>query len=192
MPSYFWFLLLSVLLYFWDSSLIFSALNTTKEYWAWPKDANASANFCSAESYLRVVNCPTRWSLFFIFVFLCWSYQKYKSVELGNYIQSQARLATQGLIFILIYLPPLTHWNNCNSQIYHSPKPTPTCLCPRCTPGLLSPPPSAVRPQPRDWRVLGGGGRDWEFVFRDLGMFNEHCSLLMPSSDLEWDCEQGT
>ena len=34
-----------------------------------------------------VVNCPTRWSLFFIFVFLCWStnkYQKYKSVELGD------------------------------------------------------------------------------------------------------------
>ena len=33
------------------------------------------------------VNCPTRWSLFFIFVFLCWStneYQKYKSVELGD------------------------------------------------------------------------------------------------------------
>ena len=35
-----------------------------------------------------LVNCPRRWSLFFIFVFLCWSstnkYQKYKSVELGD------------------------------------------------------------------------------------------------------------
>ena len=33
--------------------------------------------------YHYVVNCPTRWSLSFIFVFLCWSsnkYQKYKSV----------------------------------------------------------------------------------------------------------------
>ena len=38
-----------------------------------------------------VVNCPTRWSLFFIFVFLCWStnkYQKYKSVELGDQLLS--------------------------------------------------------------------------------------------------------
>ena len=35
-----------------------------------------------------LVNCPRRWSLFFIFVFLCWSstnkYQKYKSVGLGD------------------------------------------------------------------------------------------------------------
>ena len=66
---------------------------------------------------------------------------------------------------------PLKHCNNCKTKMYNSPKLTPTYLCPRCTPGLLSPPPSAVRPQPRDWRVLGGGGRDWEFVFRDLGMF---------------------
>ena len=40
--------------------------------------------------YHYVVNCPTRWSLSFIFVFLCWStnkYQKYKSVELGDQLR---------------------------------------------------------------------------------------------------------
>ena len=53
--------------------------------------------------YHYVVNCPTRWSLSFIFVFLCWSsnkYQKYKSVELGDQliIMVQVLTLTKGRI----------------------------------------------------------------------------------------------
>ena len=44
--------------------------------------------FAADSPEYELVNCPTRWSLSFIFVFLCWSstnkYQKYKSVELGD------------------------------------------------------------------------------------------------------------
>ena len=54
--------------------------------------------FCTfPKANKQIVNCPTRWSLFFIFVFLCWSstnkYQKYKSVELGDQLTNKGSIS---------------------------------------------------------------------------------------------------
>ena len=95
-------------------------------------------------------------------------------------------ICTPGLVFSFHshQRPPSLYrnWNNWYTQICYTPQsqtdtdthlpmspigiivipkhvilPTPTYLCLRCTPGLLSPPPSAVRPRPRDSRVIVRG-----------------------------------
>ena len=60
-------------------------------------------------------------------------------------------------------------WINCYTQICYTPH-THLPICPHCTPGLLSPPPSAVRPQPRDSRVILGG-QEGEFIFISFQVF---------------------